>query len=489
MKQEDKLRNALREYYDTQPAPVSDNEWEQASAYLTAARRKNRMKRSILIFTVLVSALSLFLFNLPKSTTPQKYQSSLHSKKAVKSASVSHPVVLDAPMVTVQKNTFQSSAKKERTSSKANSNSGVESRENGLPAQTILSTPPITQMVEADVAEPPLALITPSVSAAADTHAEGAIRQEEPADPKDNAVVVSPPAEDRVPPPKQDPITEMPPTQVNPLPQKVPLAVNAHKKEQAAADSVKLTVPKEDVIGAAEFASPAPGVSTGTEESEWDTLPEPKFIHLADQGIYYEAGAAWSYGWQGAAKRDARGFSPVFGINYMNRLSNHYALSFGLQYLQVTKLSNSSKTSSVSSYVYGEESTVTVITPTTLHYLVLPLRFHYYVNRRNSFGGGVNLAYLLNVGATVTSYDESAGLKGNYKTVKQGGYNEGFSWFDAQLALFYRRRIGRSLALQAEIFFGLTDVKQNEFFGLNQKERNSGAKLSLVYFPFRKKDR
>src|SRR6202012_3095270 len=93
---------------------------------------------------------------------------------------------------------------------------------------------------------------------------------------------------------------------------------------------------------------------------------------LAGEGFFYEAGAAWLYGWKGQAHRDARGFSPVAGISYMNRLSNRCAFSFGLHYFQVSNLSGSSKTSRVSSYTYGEQSNVTVITPASVYYLLVP---------------------------------------------------------------------------------------------------------------------
>jgi hypothetical protein len=209
----------------------------------------------------------------------------------------------------------------------------------------------------------------------------------------------------------------------------------------------------------------------------------------AHEGFFYEVGVAWLYGWKGAVHRDARCFSPIAGINYMNRLGNNSAFSFGLQYLQVRNLSNSSKTSRVSSYIYGEQSNVTVIKPITLHYLLAPLRLQYKINCKHSFGLGINLAYLLNVDASVTKYEERPGSTGNYKTSKQNGYTEGFSWFDSQLALCYRRKISHSFGLQSEFFLGLTDVKQDDFFGFKNKEKNSGMKLSLIYYPSFKKEK
>ncbi len=72
MKQQDKLRDTLREYYDTQQAPFNEGDWNRASAYLSAARRKNKIRRFVVIFFVIVSGLSIVLFNFTGSTGIEK---------------------------------------------------------------------------------------------------------------------------------------------------------------------------------------------------------------------------------------------------------------------------------------------------------------------------------------------------------------------------------------------------------------------------------
>jgi hypothetical protein len=198
----------------------------------------------------------------------------------------------------------------------------------------------------------------------------------------------------------------------------------------------------------------------------------------ATEGLYYEFGMAGYAGWKG----DAQGISPLVGINYMNRTGNRTALSFGIQYVSVPNLHASSKTSRIATYGYGEKSSVTVIQPSTLQYLVVPLRFNYFSSARNSFGAGLNLCYLLTVVADVTTFDEGPGYKSTPAYYKQSGYTTGFTWFDAQASVFYRRRFARSFAAQADVFYGLIDVKQNGFFGTSLVERNTGLKLSLIYF-------
>jgi hypothetical protein len=149
----------------------------------------------------------------------------------------------------------------------------------------------------------------------------------------------------------------------------------------------------------------------------------------------------------------------------------------------VPNLSAASRTSRLTSFRFGEESRVTVITPVRLHYLLMPFRFYRCFHGRNIFGGGITIGYLLNTEADVTSYDERPDGKYNYETVRQSGYKDGFSWYDSQLTAFYRKDLCRSFGIHAEAFFGLTDIKNDQFFRQSNKETNSGLKLSLIYYP------
>jgi hypothetical protein len=58
--------------------------------------------------------------------------------------------------------------------------------------------------------------------------------------------------------------------------------------------------------------------------------------------------------------------------------------------------------------------------------------------------------------------------------------------FDSQIDLGYRRQISKDLWLNADIYVGLTDIKNNTFFGSQVFERNSGIKISLMYQLFKK---
>ena len=520
MKQEDKLRNSLREFYDNQELPFNDNEWERASAYLTAARRKRNIRYGALILTALLSTLFVTLFNFQKTSNDNTHLASSPSKQKAKSAPTPQSTVLPAPLVSAPKTkiNFHSNPKNKGSdystpslisvteTGRSNSEEHVilppgkhsKGSEAGITASEpalIKNQTTVKENVTSDV-DP---LVTPVIPVNAPVSTANSITADDTKqnnlnttvieEPKENTEIIPVANENLSDSQNQVSAKEIPQGPIDGLSQPATtLPLNENKKEIATTNYSEFTSLAEKVVPSAFDTarySTLEGVSGAIETTEEYSVT-PIFIPITDEGIFYEAGAAWNYGWKGPVNRDARGFSPVVGINYMTRLNRRCAISFGLQYLQVNNLSNSSKTSRVSTYVYGESSNVTVVTPSTLHYLLAPLRFHYYVNHQNSFGAGINLAYLLNVDAKVTNYEERPGFTGDKKTIKLSGYTEGFSWFDCQLAFFYRRKITKSLAVQAEIFIGLTDVKQNEFFGFSNTERNSGAKLSLVYFAFRR---
>jgi hypothetical protein len=562
MKQEDKLRTALRGHYDNQEELFNDRDWERASAYLEAEKRKRKIRYPILILAALLAGSFMTLINVPKLGAASKKEL-LAEQKPVPAPTLTRPA-LHTPLLAEQ-NPVRSKPKQAYKPSSPTVMSAPAARVSrtktdpapfGDKTLQVTVTPAIS--AEPDLSEPENAAkeinisdprpgaiaaiksnlqknVKPEVANYHEDH-EGSspVKMESQAPDQKQAPGGEPTAEDRTaglknpavdapssapsviiddiaqaetaevsknsnenngpgpdkkedqaPDQNQAPGEGTPAAPVDLTPRSATMALNNDKK-QVTADPLSFIAPGTAFVITADTFRHVSATATDEEIEEWDTLSRSSLLNFAGEGIFYEAGAAWLYGWKGAQKRDARGVSPVAGINYMNRLNRRCALSFGLQYLRVGNLSNSSKTSRVSSYVYGEQNRVTVITPSTIHYLQVPLRFHYYFNRRNSMGAGINLAYLLNVEAKVTRYDERAGLRENYETMTLAGYTNGFSWFDSQATLFYNRKIGNSLALQAAIFLGLTDVKQDVFFNLSQKERNSGAKLSLIYYAFRK---
>lgn len=510
MKQEDKLRNTLREYYDNQEVPYNDGDWEQASAQLSAIRSKRSTRRLVVIFIALFSVFStlyMIRFYSPESTGNQKPRLLSLSHQKLQSVSTPQPDLVHPPVTAVKKvNANSKPGNKRYKPSRPLMISAVERNERSFstsaglsPENTsqdspgeVLNTDAQKNDVKEEFASDSDSLIAPAAPANAVT---SNIRKEVKPDVPEELTVMNP----------AQVMTENLTANENPVREKeIPrpvietllqpsgtVDVTDSKNEVTTINTAKDSIPYETTFRATrEPNSPVPDApdTAGMEVQDALSGPFDSYDPLG-KGFFLEAGATWLYGWKGPQTIDAMGFSPTAGIHYMNRFGNYGGFSIGLAYVMIPNLSASSKTSRVSTYEYGEQSSVMVITPSSLHYLMVPLRLHYVVGHRNSIGAGFNLGYLLNVYSTVTSYNETPGLNTDYKTSKLGGYTEGFSKFDTQAALCYRRRLGKSLALQAEVFLGLSDVKHNDFFGLNYKERNSGAKLSLIYNVFRKNDK
>lgn len=197
--------------------------------------------------------------------------------------------------------------------------------------------------------------------------------------------------------------------------------------------------------------------------------------------LFVEAGATVNNGWNTPSGREGRGMSPVFGFFFTSKVATKFAVSFGGQYNAVNELGYTSKTAKITRYGIGEYSKVTVITPVAAHYLTVPLKVHYSLNDKNVFGLGYNVAYLLNVDSKVETYTQRLAFVEDYKSYKTAGYTEGFKLFSSQLGAFYRRNLYKDIWLNAEITYGLTDLKNDTFFGAKVFERNTGIKLSLLY--------
>jgi hypothetical protein len=208
----------------------------------------------------------------------------------------------------------------------------------------------------------------------------------------------------------------------------------------------------------------------------------PKNIFSVDMGTFY------TFGWKNNGTTDAKGFNPAIGLIYTRVLKEKLNLSIALQYFSIGHLNNYTNESSVSKYGFGRENATTRITPVKIHYLSLPLKCIYGLNEKNSIGIGYTFAYLLTVNSKIENYTQrinNTTTSSPTTVTKAKGYAQGFRPIDSQINVFYRRKILNELYAQSEFFLGLTDIKQNFFFGSNFYERNTGLKITLIYNLFK----
>jgi hypothetical protein len=460
MNSEDNLRRFLKERFDAEELTPAEGDWESARQFVDARKRGSRQRLIVMMLLTLISITMLVYFSPGDDSGKTADVVTGGAKEILSNESVQKP---ESSTIVQHDNTVDAVAPAQKTiRTEARPNAGRihgEAEKNQTVVQIIEGPAPASYESVSDQKD----VSDKDAENTANKITEGSVsevRAEE---------LIAPIVTEAVslPETKSEPIIHqasvvIPDQPIALVEEKVPVPVAVITTDSLA--SAQLTTKEIDAAG----------------DSILSNDLRPSLV--ACEGVYYELGAGWLYGWDYAAAHDARGFTPVAGINYANRLDNKRAISFGVQYAMVPNLSVSSRTSRTTSFGFGEETRVTVITPVTLHYLVAPFRLHYYIARGNVVGGGVNVGYLLNVDARVLNYDERPGYTGNFETQKLSGYTEGFQWYDTQLSLFYRKDLCRSFGIQSELFLGLADVKQDQFFRQEAKERNSGFRITLIYF-------
>lgn len=248
-----------------------------------------------------------------------------------------------------------------------------------------------------------------------------------------------------------------------------------NKKEERFMTPV--TVEKKDSIPA---NSPAPTLKPDTTRhpiaQAQPTLPA---LPLANY-CYIEAGAFYNFGWKNAGKKEGNAINPYLGVSYFMHLTDKVGFSIGAYYTTLSGL-DQTKVIKSSKVVFGEESTITEITPLTLNYIAIPVKAQYSFGKNQMITAGYTAGYMLDVQSKVKSYSMKMGTQQDNSSYHTGGYTEGFRTFNSQLSIGYRRKLYGNLWANAEFYYGLTDLRDNDFFGISLKEKATGFKLSLTY--------
>jgi len=194
-----------------------------------------------------------------------------------------------------------------------------------------------------------------------------------------------------------------------------------------------------------------------------------------------DAGTTYAFGWTNNTTKEADGFNAVFGLSASHQFTKKWSVLLGVQYNSLAHLNYSNYTSSNLQYDLGYNQTKTIITPTILYYMAIPIKLQYHFNEKNNISIGVNALYLLNTSSKIETYTESTFGTPVYNSSTKKGYMDGFSTWDLQPSFAYRRRIVKCLSINAEVYYGLMDLKKNGVFGPIKSEHNSGLKLTLSY--------
>jgi hypothetical protein len=192
-----------------------------------------------------------------------------------------------------------------------------------------------------------------------------------------------------------------------------------------------------------------------------------------------ELGVDGLAGWTTADRTEGRGINPLAGLRYDHQVSERFGLSAGVYYSRLGHMGQTTHISTRTRLKFGEETDVTEISALQIHYLLLPLKLNYSLSRRDVLSVGYTLAYLLDVDSQVEQYTMKVNDPGTRVVSREKGYSSGFSPYDGQIALGYRRNFYSIWYVSGEFFYGLRDLKNNEVYAIDKFERIYGLRLSL----------
>jgi hypothetical protein len=433
MSAEDKFKEKLRDLADSKEFTFEERDWDSASAYVEQQRRRSGLGLSFLsLLMFLISGSALLMLQNENGTQPVNANTLMAGSFPVK-------IVLLEPVI-------QATLPAQLAATE------VPAREYALPSRRYPAShsAPVPDAVvnekpqTADIAE-----ATPAKKAPVDPTPAAQDIPSVQASTAETQPVLPPPAK-----PQEPEIAVVPPREA--IKEQVPPTATVAPEVRIVHDTVFITqtpavVPPATVQG----------------ENSWP--------------LELEAGIGIQAGWKYNGSRDGLGIAPVGGIHLVNPVNDKFLFTVGLLYQEINRMSQSSVISKVSRLGLGEESQVTVITPRKSSFIGTPLRLHYHITVKDRLGLGYQVNYLLNVDANVEKYNERLGDQTDRKSYTAGGYVEGFRTFSSQMSLFYRREIHKGLHVNGEFVFGLTDLKDDGFFGVAAKERHSAFRLTVVY--------
>lgn len=504
MNSEDKFRELLNEKLGGKEFPFQADHWEKAQGMIDAARGKKKRRAAMLWILLLLTlgASTFLLLNLQPETGKVAANTAAApaippAGNAANTANSNSPSAHAAAQAIEQTaaNSRQQAAEPAlpaRNSTPAAAKAGAAAIVAAKTGEKDAGTAPVEQVparAEISMAAKKSRQQAPKERTASAAGAQAAAPAKEESSPAAEThmpiagtTAASPePAQPETTTSKSSTTTEEPAS-----------AATEESRAATLPPAITASVAAEAPETTATTASAAATDSAATAVAAPAPITKPAFIKHV---FFAEAGVNALAGWPAPEKRDALGINPVFGLGYLNQLSETIGISFGLQYTSVGNLGAYSHTSTESTLGLGAESTVTVITPARLHYLAIPLKLNAHIDANSSFGIGYTLAYLVTAQSTMETYEQrpnfnnemgQAYITSNHAQSKVTGYTRGFSSFDSQVSAFYRRRIHKELWVNADLLFGLTDIKDNKFFASQRFERNLGLKVTLSYNLFKK---
>ena len=285
--------------------------------------------------------------------------------------------------------------------------------------------------------------------------------------------------------------------------QNAPLAKNDSPKQNKESEifvenQININTTEESKLNAEQLS--AVYSSLPFEMNESDLLSTP-FVYLDryDDDYYkntkapkkhylnIEVGANYLLGWDANKGKDGQGLNGFAGFNYGRYLSNKISISVGLQAYNIANIQQPFYLVASKEYGFGSKNIYTRVTSNQLYYVALPLKFNYAINTTNSIGFGVNVAYLVGAGNTVSKYyllDNEEKSIGSSTTHNKGIYT-GTNMVNMMLSAHYKTQFGKRIGLNLEFNYGVSDIFKNTD-AIKTSEKPMGIRLGLSYTLFDK---
>lgn len=194
-----------------------------------------------------------------------------------------------------------------------------------------------------------------------------------------------------------------------------------------------------------------------------------------------EAGAEYSGGWQIGSAIQGKGFNPIVGVGYARYLGGKVFLKTGIQFSTFGNMSSLAYNyqHSVGNVIYDS-----VITTKRLYFLRIPLQLEYAIghNKKSSIGLGGAAWFLLGNSGSATTYQQiDNNPPVNIDRHPQNTPLSGYSKVNASAYALYKYSFTRNLSMSGILYFEMTSMEENSFFGGNIIERTHGFEVMASY--------
>ncbi len=173
-----------------------------------------------------------------------------------------------------------------------------------------------------------------------------------------------------------------------------------------------------------------------------------------------------------------RSLNPAIGGGWCFHVGMKYSMEVGLHYTFIGHASDSSITYTTTTYAFGSQNQYTDVSLKRLHYASLPVSFTWHLNGKHAITAGVTANYLF---ATETRWRTYSQSDNNIHSISKFGYGQGINRFDVLLSAGYTRTFGMHWSMRLSAYYGLMDIKNNNWYGVNKFERNKGLQFTIQY--------